>query len=239
MSEWSDLFDANADALGHALAESTADFVCLATSHGEPFYLNPAGRRLVGLEENRPASAISLRELYAEDSWIELRDVAVPAVNKTGRWEGSSRMRNVQTGELIEVRYQVVSPQVERERAGPLAWPSSIAKSTIRGPQGVAGRGPGPKKGHPRIVPRSDHHDQPRGDHYGVQQGGRADLRPSAGKSLGHEALGRALSHLGQPRPAGPHRPLPRSRRRLVAGPAGRGRGRPGQRRRRSTPRWP
>ena len=27
----------------------SADFVCLATAHGEPFYLNPAGRELLGL----------------------------------------------------------------------------------------------------------------------------------------------------------------------------------------------
>jgi two-component system, LuxR family, sensor kinase FixL len=103
MSEWSDLFDANADALGRALAEATADFICLTTSHGEPFYLNPAGRRLVGLDENGPAASINLRELYAEDSWTELRDVAVPAVNKTGSWEGNSRMRNALSGETIEV----------------------------------------------------------------------------------------------------------------------------------------
>ncbi len=28
-----------------AMAEGIDDLICLATSHGEPFYLNPAGRR--------------------------------------------------------------------------------------------------------------------------------------------------------------------------------------------------
>jgi two-component system, LuxR family, sensor kinase FixL len=103
MSESSDLFDIGADTLGRVLADASADFVCLANSHGEPFYLNPAGQRLVGLAEGKPVSSVNLRELYADDSWAELRDVAVPAVNRVGHWEGRSRLRNLQTSELIEV----------------------------------------------------------------------------------------------------------------------------------------
>jgi two-component system, LuxR family, sensor kinase FixL len=103
MSEWSDMFDAGAEALGRVLADATADFVLLATSHGEPFYLNPAGQRLVGLDDAPANLAVTLRELYAEESWAELRDVAVPEVNKTGRWEGRSRLRNTQTGQFVDV----------------------------------------------------------------------------------------------------------------------------------------
>lgn len=103
MSDWSEVFDANADALGRVLAEAAAEFVCLATSHGEPFYLNPAGRRLVGLDEKQPASSINLREFYTDRSWVELRDTAGPAVNKTGCWEGHSQLRNVRTSDLIDV----------------------------------------------------------------------------------------------------------------------------------------
>lgn len=103
MAEASDLFDVSADTLGRILADASADFICLANSHGEPFYLNPAGQQLVGLGEGQPASSINLRDLYPEDSWTELRDVAVPAVNKTGHWEGRSRLRNLQTGELLDV----------------------------------------------------------------------------------------------------------------------------------------
>jgi two-component system sensor kinase FixL len=103
MSEWSDLFDASAEALGRVLADASADFVLFATSHGEPFYLNPAGQQLVGLDDAPSTSNVSLRELYTEESWSQLRDLAVPEVNKTGRWEGRSRLRNVLSGELIDV----------------------------------------------------------------------------------------------------------------------------------------
>jgi two-component system sensor kinase FixL len=94
MSEGSDRIDLNAEALGRVLAEASADFVLLANSHGEPFYVNPAGQQLVGLGDDQPASSVNLRELYAE---------AVPAVNKTGHWEGRSRLRNIQTGDFLDV----------------------------------------------------------------------------------------------------------------------------------------
>ena len=58
---------------------------------------------MVGLDEGQEIGSLSLRELYAEDSWIELRDVAVPAVNHNGRWEGRSRLRHAQTLDLIDV----------------------------------------------------------------------------------------------------------------------------------------
>jgi two-component system, LuxR family, sensor kinase FixL len=108
MSEWSDLFDTSAEALGRVMAEATTDSVLVATSHGEPFYLNPAGQRLFGLDEAQPVSSLSLRELHAEQSWSQLRDVAVPQVNKTGRWEGRSRLRNIQTDELIDVHTKLM-----------------------------------------------------------------------------------------------------------------------------------
>ena len=86
-----------------ALAEESEDFICLATLYGKPFFLNGAGRRLVGLEDDAEIASTSLHECHAEDSWVQLRDVAVPAVNSSGRWEGSSRLSNRKTGQVIDV----------------------------------------------------------------------------------------------------------------------------------------
>jgi len=103
MSEHSEAFDAYADALGRMLAEIDADYVCLATARGEPFYLNPAGRALLGLDAAVPPSSLNLHDFYAENSWAVLRDQAVPAVNKTGRWDGRSQLRKGPAGEWIDV----------------------------------------------------------------------------------------------------------------------------------------
>ena len=114
MSDLARILGANPDTLGRLLADAADEFVCLATSHGEPFYLNPAGRRLVGLAENQPASAINLREFYAEESWNELRDMAGPAVNKAGYWKGRSRLRNAHTGEVLDVYTEMFRVKPER-----------------------------------------------------------------------------------------------------------------------------
>jgi len=85
------------------LAESVDAFICMATLHGKPFYLNPAGRRLIGLDEQMAELPPNLHDYYDDDSWQELRDVAVPAVERLGRWRGQSQLRNIKTGELQDV----------------------------------------------------------------------------------------------------------------------------------------
>lgn len=81
-----------------AFLEGSDDFVCLATTHGKPFYLNQTARRMLGLKADEPAGNARLQDFYAVSSWEELRDVAVPAVNATGRWEGRSRLRASRSG---------------------------------------------------------------------------------------------------------------------------------------------
>jgi two-component system sensor kinase FixL len=87
-----------------ALAESSGDFICLANAHGELFYLNPAARRMLGLPESKTASEAKLHDFYSPDSWAQIRDEAVPAVNKAGVWRGRNRLLNRQTGKLVDVQ---------------------------------------------------------------------------------------------------------------------------------------
>ncbi len=108
MSERADLLDVPSAALGPSLADASRDFICLATTHGEPWYLNAAGRSLLGLGKKQSIAGMNLREWYAETSWAELRDVAVPAVNRCGSWEGHSQLRHLQSGELLEVQTKML-----------------------------------------------------------------------------------------------------------------------------------
>jgi two-component system sensor kinase FixL len=89
------------------LAEGSDEFICLASLHGKPLYLNPAGRRLVGLSADAPLAAASLHDFYSDASWHRLRDVAVPAVNQAGRWEGRCQIQNRHSGKLDDVQTTV------------------------------------------------------------------------------------------------------------------------------------
>ena len=117
MSELLDVLIANKESICQALADSMGDFICLATAHGEPFYVNLAGRHMIGLGDDEPIPPESLHDYYSDSSWKQLRDVAVPAVNKTGHWEGRSRLRNVKTGALLDVQtimFRVKLPQGDK-----------------------------------------------------------------------------------------------------------------------------
>ncbi len=104
MSELLDVLTANKESICRALTDSTGDFICLATAHGEPFYFNVAARHMIGLDEDEPVSSASLHDYHSENSWKELRDVGVPAVNRVGHWEGRSQLRHLKTGELLDVQ---------------------------------------------------------------------------------------------------------------------------------------
>ncbi|MGA2067727.1 MAG: PAS domain S-box protein [Thermoguttaceae bacterium] len=120
MSEAWEITGGITDAAYGVLAGCMSDFICLASTHGEPFFLNPAGRRMVGLGEEEPLASLSLHDFYSEDSWKALRDVGVPAVNRAGHWEGQSQVRHLKTGELLAVRtsmHRVRLPQAERPTA--------------------------------------------------------------------------------------------------------------------------
>jgi len=85
-----------------ALVEESLDFICLVTLQGKAFYLNQAGRRLVGLGLDDDVNGTNLHDFHSEEAWTTLRDEAVPAVNRRGRWEGQSQLVNRKTGELID-----------------------------------------------------------------------------------------------------------------------------------------
>ena len=106
----------SSDAVFRPLVEYVPDFVCLATTHGELFYLNSAARRWIGLDEDASLVAVTLHDFHTEESWQELRDVAVPGVNKTGQWEGRRRL-NPKTGQesaVFTFMYRVKWPQGDR-----------------------------------------------------------------------------------------------------------------------------
>ncbi len=105
-----------------AFVEGTAALICFASIQGRPFYLNRAGRQMVGLAEDVPLDPAALHRFYTDASWRELRDVAVPAVRERGVWEGHSQLRNIETGRTLDVHTTVYL--VKRAQTGK---PASLA----------------------------------------------------------------------------------------------------------------
>ena len=85
-----------------ALIENSSDFIGIADREGRPWYINPAGRRMVGVTADFPVETTHVPEFYPRDR----RDAAMEIVKNAlahGHWEGETRLRHWQTGAEIPV----------------------------------------------------------------------------------------------------------------------------------------
>ncbi|HXB25052.1 MAG TPA: ATP-binding protein [Gemmatimonadaceae bacterium] len=91
-----------------ALLDATTDFVGVANDTGEMAYINPAGRRMIGLADTESVREMSLRDITA----------TIPP-KKDGVWEGESVVRT-RDGQEVPVSQVIVahtSPQGDRSVA--------------------------------------------------------------------------------------------------------------------------
>lgn len=87
------------------LIEHSGDLIAVMTTQGQMLYLNPAGRELVGLEnEAAPGSAM---DLFFDEDRARVEAEAIPALHRHERWSGEVRLRHRQTRQPIHVLWSV------------------------------------------------------------------------------------------------------------------------------------
>ena len=83
--------------------ENSSDFIGIADPNGKPIYVNPAGRRMVGLPADYPVENTQIAEYYPSDQRAYVSDVIVRSMVEHGRWHGETYFRHWQTEEAIPV----------------------------------------------------------------------------------------------------------------------------------------
>ena len=83
--------------------ENSPDFIGIADPDGKPVYLNPAGRRMVGLPADYPVENTQIPDYYSMDQRAFASDVIVRSMIEQGRWHGETSFRHWQTEEAIPV----------------------------------------------------------------------------------------------------------------------------------------
>ena len=83
--------------------ENSCDFIGIADPNGKPVYVNPAGRRMVGLPADYPIETTQIPEYYPPAQRTFASDVIVRAMVDQGRWQGETYFRHWQTQEAIPV----------------------------------------------------------------------------------------------------------------------------------------
>ncbi len=90
-----------------ALVENGGDFIGMLSPRGDVLYLNPAGRKMVGLEDNAVEQPLALAQLLTESGQQRFSDVVLPAVLSSGRWAGEMQFRHRLSGDLIDVHHKI------------------------------------------------------------------------------------------------------------------------------------
>ena len=82
-----------------ALVENSRDFIGFASPQGQALFVNPAGRKLVGLEAEQVT--LTTPSDYIAEADQELLRVGMASALEKGNWEGEMRFRNFKTGAVI------------------------------------------------------------------------------------------------------------------------------------------
>ncbi len=86
-----------------ALIEHSSDFIGIADPEGKPVYVNPAGRRMVGLAADHPVESTRIPDYYTSDQRSFALDVIYKSMLERGHWHGETSLRHWQTQEAIPV----------------------------------------------------------------------------------------------------------------------------------------
>lgn len=86
-----------------SLIEHSSDFIGIADPSGKPIYVNPAGRRMVGLPAAYPVEKTQIPEYYPPEQRAFALDVILKSMIERGRWSGETFFRHWQTEEAIPV----------------------------------------------------------------------------------------------------------------------------------------
>ena len=73
-----------------SLIENSSDFIGVADPNGKPIYVNPAGRRMVGLPADYPVEQTRIPEYYPAEERRFVDKVILKSMMERGRWSGET-----------------------------------------------------------------------------------------------------------------------------------------------------
>lgn len=121
---------ANSDlAQFRALVEASRDFIAIAALDGTVRYVNPAGRKLLGIPADADVTSTVIPDYLTADALARSREVELPAVMREGHWEGTSTLRRAD-GEPVPVE---VSSFLMRDETDGAPFALATVQHDIRG----------------------------------------------------------------------------------------------------------
>lgn len=91
------------------LAESSSEFIGMCDLDLNPLYVNPEGRRMVGLPDMAAACRVKVIDYFFPEDQQFIAEEFFPRVQREGHGDVEIRLRHFQTGEPIWIYYYVFS----------------------------------------------------------------------------------------------------------------------------------
>lgn len=90
-----------------AVIENSSDFIGIADQTGKVMYLNEAGRKMIGFENDEEVYSSMIQSYFLPEDLQIVENTILPETMEKGRWEGEFRFRNIKTGAPIPVSYNL------------------------------------------------------------------------------------------------------------------------------------
>jgi PAS domain S-box-containing protein len=99
-----------------ALVENSTDFIGMWNASFHPFYINPAGLAMVGLESLEQAREKHIRDFFLPEDQGRIMEHFLPSVAERGHGEVEVRFRHFKAGEPRWMAYKVLTLTDESQR---------------------------------------------------------------------------------------------------------------------------
>ncbi|RYZ91684.1 MAG: response regulator, partial [Proteobacteria bacterium] len=93
----------------NAVIESSKDFIGIARPDGSAYYVNPAGRRLMGLSTLEDVSKTKIFDYFVPEERARVLEEIIPEIQEKGSWDGRVLFQNFKTKEPIPISWNAFS----------------------------------------------------------------------------------------------------------------------------------
>jgi PAS domain S-box-containing protein len=121
------------------LVEESREFIGIATPEGAAFFVNAAGRALVGLADMDAVRRTRVLDYFPAREQTRIAEQVLPLVERQGHWSGETVFRHFGTGEEMPVQWNVFAiPDLQTGRPLAIACVSSDLRERKRGEERLA-----------------------------------------------------------------------------------------------------
>lgn len=89
------------------VVQNSVEFISFSSLEGQVLFMNPAGCKLMGIENNEAARNTSILEYLASEEISRFELQILPALLREGQWQGELLLRHFQTGATIATLFNI------------------------------------------------------------------------------------------------------------------------------------